>query len=156
MSRAVVGMHFFNPAPVMKLVEVIAGDEHQAGDRSAEIKDISAEIGKTPVQVKEAAGFVVNRILIPMINEAVGIYAEGVASCRGHRYRHEAGRQPSDGPAVPGRSDRPGCMLGHHGSAGQARPATPKYRPASACSARWYAAASSDARPAKASIDYTK
>ena len=79
MSRAVVGMHFFNPAPVMKLVEVIAGMNTKA-ETVVRIKEISVEIGKTPVEVKEAAGFVVNRILIPMINEAVGIYAEGVAS----------------------------------------------------------------------------
>ena len=79
MSRAVVGMHFFNPAPVMKLVEVIAG-MNTTPETVARIKEISVEIGKTPVEVKEAAGFVVNRILIPMINEAVGIYAEGVAS----------------------------------------------------------------------------
>ena len=79
MSRAVVGMHFINPAPVMKLVEVIAGMNTKA-ETVERIKEISVEIGKTPVEVKEAAGFVVNRILIPMINEAVGIYAEGVAS----------------------------------------------------------------------------
>ena len=79
MSRAVVGMHFFNPAPVMKLVEGIAGMNTKA-ETVERIKEISVEIGKTPVEVKEAAGFVVNRILIPMINEAVGIYAEGVAS----------------------------------------------------------------------------
>ena len=79
MSRAVVCMHFFNPAPVMKLVEVIAGMNTKA-ETVERIKEISVEIGKTPVEVKEAAGFVVNRILIPMINEAVGIYAEGVAS----------------------------------------------------------------------------
>ena len=79
MSRAVVGMHFFNPAPVMKLVEVIAGMNTKA-ETVERIKEISVEIGKTPEEVKEAAGFVVNRILIPMINEAVGIYAEGVAS----------------------------------------------------------------------------
>ncbi len=79
LDRAVVGMHFFNPAPVMKLVEVIAGLTTPA-ETVEKIKAISAEIGKTPVQVNEAAGFVVNRILIPMINEAIGIYAEGVAS----------------------------------------------------------------------------
>lgn len=79
LDRAVVGMHFFNPAPVMKLVEVIAGIT--TPDETVEkIKAISIEIGKTPVQVKEAAGFVVNRILVPMINEAVGIYADGTAS----------------------------------------------------------------------------
>ena len=79
LDRPVVGMHFFNPAPVMKLVEVIAGLNTPA-EVVDKIKAISVEIGKTPVQVQEAAGFVVNRILIPMINEAIGIYADGVAS----------------------------------------------------------------------------
>ena len=78
-ERHVIGMHFFNPAPVMKLVEVIAG-LNTPEEVVEKIKAISVEIGKTPVQVNEAAGFVVNRILVPMINEAVGIYAEGVAS----------------------------------------------------------------------------
>ena len=79
LDRAVVGMHFFNPAPVMKLVEVIAG-ETTCPDTVAKVIEISKNIGKTPVQVNEAAGFVVNRILIPMINEAVGILADGTAS----------------------------------------------------------------------------
>ena len=79
LDRPVIGMHFFNPAPVMKLIEVIAG-LNTPDEMVEKIKAISVEIGKTPVQVEEAAGFVVNRILIPMINEAVGIYAEGVAS----------------------------------------------------------------------------
>lgn len=79
LDRPVIGMHFFNPAPVMKLVEVIAG-LNTPEEVVEKIKAISVEIGKTPVQVKEAAGFVVNRILVPMINEAVGIYADGVAS----------------------------------------------------------------------------
>ena len=79
LDRPVVGMHLFNPAPVMKLVEVIAGLNTPA-EVVDKIKAISVEIGKTPVQVQEAAGFVVNRILIPMINEAIGIYADGVAS----------------------------------------------------------------------------
>lgn len=75
----VIGMHFFNPAPVMKLVEVIRGAATSQETFDA-VKAISEEIGKTPVEVAEAPGFVVNRILIPMINEAVGIYADGVAS----------------------------------------------------------------------------
>ncbi len=66
----------------MKLVEVIAGLNTPA-ETVDTIKKISEEIGKTPVQVEEAAGFVVNRILIPMINEAVSIYADGVASVEG-------------------------------------------------------------------------
>jgi 3-hydroxybutyryl-CoA dehydrogenase len=72
-------MHFFNPAPVMKLVEVIRG--MATSDETYEfIRSTALCIGKEPVDVKEAPGFVVNRILIPMINEAVGILAEGIAS----------------------------------------------------------------------------
>ena len=82
LDRPVIGMHFFNPAPVMKLVEVIAG-LNTPDEVVEKIKAISVEIGKTPVQVNEAAGFVVNRILIPMINEGIGIYADGVASVEG-------------------------------------------------------------------------
>ena len=82
LNRPMIGMHFFNPADRMKLVEVIAGVNTPA-ETVDTIKKISVEIGKDPVQVNEAAGFVVNRILIPMINEAVGIYADGVASVEG-------------------------------------------------------------------------
>ena len=82
LDRPVIGMHFFNPAPVMKLVEVIAGLNTPA-EIVDKVKKISEEIGKIPVQVEEGAGFVVNRILIPMLNEAIGIYAEGEASVEG-------------------------------------------------------------------------
>lgn len=82
LDRPVIGMHFFNPAPVMKLVEVIAGLNTPA-EIVDKVKKISEEIGKIPVQVEEGAGFVVNRIPIPMINEAIGIYAEGEASVEG-------------------------------------------------------------------------
>lgn len=75
----VIGMHFFNPAPVMKLVEVIKGMS-TSEETYAKVKTISENIGKTPVEVAEAPGFVVNRILIPMINEAAGILAEGIAT----------------------------------------------------------------------------
>jgi 3-hydroxybutyryl-CoA dehydrogenase len=75
----VIGMHFFNPAPVMKLVEIIKGIATSQETFDA-VKAVSIEIGKDPVEVAEAPGFVVNRILIPMINEAVGILAEGIAS----------------------------------------------------------------------------
>lgn len=75
----VIGMHFFNPAPIMKLVEIIRGmaTSQETFDK---VKELSVAIGKQPVEVAEAPGFVVNRILIPMINEAVGILAEGIAS----------------------------------------------------------------------------
>ncbi|MBR3517583.1 MAG: 3-hydroxybutyryl-CoA dehydrogenase [Lachnospiraceae bacterium] len=81
-NRPVVGMHFFNPADRMKLIEVIAGVNTPA-EIVEKIKKISEEIGKTPVQVNEAAGFVVNRILIPMINEAAFIKMEGVSDIAG-------------------------------------------------------------------------
>ena len=78
-DRPVIGMHFFNPAERMKLIEVIRG-ENTPDDVNNKIIEISKEIGKTPVQVNEAAGFVVNRILITMINEAVCVLEAGVAS----------------------------------------------------------------------------
>jgi len=75
----VIGMHFFNPVPVMKLIEVIKGIATSVETFDA-VFALSKEIGKEPIKVEEAPGFVVNRILIPMINEAVGILADGVAS----------------------------------------------------------------------------
>lgn len=79
LDRPMIGMHFFNPADRMKLVEVIRG-ENTPDDMNDKIIDISKQIGKTPVQVNEAAGFAVNRILIPMINEAICVLEAGVAS----------------------------------------------------------------------------
>ena len=75
----VIGMHFFNPAPVMKLVEIIRGMATSQETFDA-VKELSLAIGKEPVEVSEAPGFVVNRILIPMINEASFILQEGIAS----------------------------------------------------------------------------
>jgi len=75
----VIGMHFFNPAPVMKLVELIRGMATSQETFDA-VKELSVAIGKEPVEVAEAPGFVVNRILIPMINEATFILQEGIAS----------------------------------------------------------------------------
>ena len=75
----VIGMHFFNPAPVMKLVEIIRGMA-TSQETFDEVKELSVAIGKEPVEVEEAPGFVVNRILIPMINEASFILQEGIAS----------------------------------------------------------------------------
>ena len=79
LSRPIVGMHFFNPAPVMKLVEVVV-TLNTPESLSEKVADIARQLGKTPVIVKENPGFIVNRILIPMINEAAGLYAEGIAS----------------------------------------------------------------------------
>lgn len=75
----VIGMHFFNPAPVMKLVEIIRGMA-TSQETFDTVKELSLAIAKEPVEVAEAPGFVVNRILIPMINEASFILQEGIAS----------------------------------------------------------------------------
>lgn len=75
----VVGMHFFNPAPVMKLVEVVPG-YNTSGDTIRETKEIAEMLGKVPVVVTEAPGFIVNRMLVPMINECIEIVAESLAT----------------------------------------------------------------------------
>ena len=75
----VIGMHFFNPAPVMKLVELIRG-QRTSDEVYNTISELATAMGKTPVMVNEAPGFVVNRILIPLVNEGIGILADGVAS----------------------------------------------------------------------------
>ncbi|MBO3445812.1 3-hydroxybutyryl-CoA dehydrogenase [Clostridium sp. CCUG 7971] len=75
----VIGMHFFNPAPVMKLLEIIDG-MFTSKETHNTIFNLSNQIQKTPVTVNEAPGFIVNRILVPMINEAIGIFADKVAT----------------------------------------------------------------------------
>ena len=75
----VVGMHFFNPVPVMKLVEIIKG-QSTSEETFAVIKALAEKLGKTPITVNEAPGFAVNRILVPMINEAIFVLQEGIAS----------------------------------------------------------------------------
>ena len=77
--QRVIGMHFFNPATVMKLVEVIRAEQTSQETFEA-VRDTAIAIGKEPVEIQDAPGFVVNRILIPMINEAVDLYQAGVAS----------------------------------------------------------------------------
>jgi 3-hydroxybutyryl-CoA dehydrogenase len=75
----VLGMHFFNPAPVMKLVEVIRGSE-TSNETVQLVRDLCGKLGKEVVEVKESPGFVVNRLLVPMMNEAFNLLQEGVAS----------------------------------------------------------------------------
>lgn len=74
-----LGMHFFNPAPVMKLVELIRGSE-TSDETMALARELSLKLGKEPVEVKESPGFVVNRLLVPMMNEAFNLLMEGVAT----------------------------------------------------------------------------
>ena len=78
-AENVIGMHFFNPVPVMKLVEVIRG-LHTSDETNNTIIELAKEFGKDPIEVKEGPGFVVNRLLIPMINEGIGVLADGLAS----------------------------------------------------------------------------
>jgi len=79
LAHPVIGMHFFNPVPSMKLVEIIRG-ANTTQETFDFIYNLTVEIGKDPVEVAEAPGFVVNKILVPMINEAIGLVETGVAS----------------------------------------------------------------------------
>jgi 3-hydroxybutyryl-CoA dehydrogenase len=97
----VVGMHFMNPVPLMQLVEVIRG--HATTDETTQaVLGIAKALGKTPVEVNDYPGFVANRILMPMINEAVYCVMEGVRDARSDRHRHEARHESPDGAAHAG------------------------------------------------------
>jgi 3-hydroxybutyryl-CoA dehydrogenase len=78
-ASRVIGMHFFNPVPVMKLVEVVRGLQ-TAPDVCAQVKSLAERLGKTPVEVNDAPGFVSNRVLMPLLNEAMYAVMEGVAA----------------------------------------------------------------------------
>ena len=80
-TSSVVGMHFFNPVPAMALVEIVRGLQTSDATHAA-IAALAAQLGKSPITVKSAPGFVVNRILLPMINEAFFVLAEGDASAK--------------------------------------------------------------------------
>ena len=97
----IIGMHFFNPVPMMKLVEVVKGLATSEETREA-VLALCADLNKTPVDVEEAPGFVVNRILIPMINEAVGILADGVADAEGIDTAMKLGANHPMGPLALG------------------------------------------------------
>ena len=96
-----IGMHFFNPATVMKLVEVIRG-EHTSDETFKAVWDLSEAIGKVPVEVNEAPGFVVNKILIPMINEAIDLVYTGVATVEGIDNAMKLGANHPIGPLALG------------------------------------------------------
>lgn len=101
LSRPIIGMHFFNPAAVMKLVEVIPGMT-TTQDMITAVETIAEEIGKVPVRVIEGPGFVVNRLLIPMINDAIGIYEEGLATVEGIDTAMKLGANHPMGPLALG------------------------------------------------------
>ncbi len=75
----VIGIHFFNPPPAMKLIEVVIGENTSEDTKNAVI-EFAKEIGKTPIPAKDSPGFIVNRLLVPMLNEAVRLLDEGVAT----------------------------------------------------------------------------
>ncbi len=100
-TREVAGLHFFNPVPVMKLVEVI-GSEKTSQHTLSILMEIARKIGKTPVEVHKSPGFIVNRLLIPMINEAIGIYAEGAASAENIDMAMKLGANHPMGPLALG------------------------------------------------------
>ena len=97
----VIGMHFFNPVPAMKLVEVVKGIA-TSDEVKAAVLEATEALKKTPVEVQEAPGFVVNRVLIPMINEAIGILADGVASAEGIDTAMKLGANHPMGPLALG------------------------------------------------------
>jgi 3-hydroxybutyryl-CoA dehydrogenase len=93
----VIGMHFFNPVPVMALVELIRGLQ-TSDDTYAAVEAAAKKVGKTPVQVRNSPGFVVNRMLCPMINEAIFALAEGLASAEQIDIAMKAGANHPIGP----------------------------------------------------------
>lgn len=96
-----IGMHFFNPATIMKLVELIRG-AHTSDETYAAVEAITVELGKSPVKVEEAPGFVVNKILVPMINEAAELLNTGVASAEGIDTAMKLGANHPMGPLALG------------------------------------------------------
>jgi len=97
----IIGMHFFNPVPMMKLVEVVKGLATSEETREV-VLALCADLNKTAVDVEEAPGFVVNRILIPMINEGIGILADGVADAEGVDTAMKLGANHPMGPLALG------------------------------------------------------
>lgn len=97
----IIGMHFFNPVPAMKLVEIVKGLTTSEETRET-IIGLTKDLKKTPVDVAEAPGFVVNRILIPMVNEGIGILADGVADAEGIDTAMQLGANHPMGPLALG------------------------------------------------------
>ena len=101
LSRPLIGMHFFNPATVMKLIEVIRGAK-TSDETYSTIAALASELGKEPVEVNEAPGFVVNKILIPLVNEGIDLVYTGVASVEGVDKAMKLGANHPMGPLALG------------------------------------------------------
>ena len=101
-----IGLHFFNPAQVMKLVEVVRARDHRPTRPSTPASSSRESLGKLGVQTKDKAGFIVNRLLVPYMLDAIRAYEEGVGSIDGDRRGDEGRRRAPDGPADAGRLRR--------------------------------------------------
>ena len=108
-----MGLHFMNPVPVMQLVELIRGIATDDATFQTMQKVVDT-LGKTVAVSEDFPAFIVNRILLPMINEAVYTLYEGRRFCRKHRHRHEIGHAPSDGAAGAGGLHRAGYLPGDY------------------------------------------
>lgn len=122
-----IGMHFFNPVPVMKLIEVIRS-LFTSDETFQTIYDLSVSVGKEPVEVKDGPGFIVNKILIPMINEAICVLHDGVASAKDIDKAMQLGANHPMGPLAL--SDLVGNdVVLHIMNRLHAETGDPKYRP---------------------------
>ncbi len=106
-------MHFFNPVPVMKLVEVIRGLA-TTDETFRAVRDLAVKLEKTPVEVNDAPGFVSNRVLMPLLNEAMYAVMEGVATPEAVDEVFKLGMAHPMGPLDPGGFYWVGCLSGHH------------------------------------------
>jgi 3-hydroxybutyryl-CoA dehydrogenase len=112
----VIGMHFFNPVPVLKLVEVIRAGT-TSDETAAAVVALARELGKEPVDVRDVPGFAANRILMPFLNEAVRALAEGVADAEAIDTVAASRLRASDGPPRARRPGRPRHLRRDHGGA---------------------------------------
>ena len=145
-----VGMHFFSPVPVMPLVELIRGAATLATRPSTAIRELADELGKQVIVSADRPGFIVNRILMPFLAEAMRAFEEGVGHGRGHRRRRAGRAQPPDGPARAGRLHRPRRLPRDHARA-RRRPRPGAHRARRACSRTSSRPATSARRPGRAS-----
>jgi 3-hydroxybutyryl-CoA dehydrogenase len=109
-----IGMHFFNPVPLMKLVEIVRGLQ-TADETYSAVHELAERLGKEPVEVNDFPGFVSNRVLMPMINEAIYCVMEGVAGPEEVDIVMKLGMNHPMGPPGARRPHRPGYLPAHHG-----------------------------------------
>ena len=115
--RGSSGMHFFSPVPVMPLIELIRGARHRRRDRGGDPRARRPSSASRSSSSADRPGFIVNRILMPFLAEAMRAYEEGLGHRRGHRHRRAGRPQPPDGPARAGRLHRPRRLPRHHAGA---------------------------------------